>query len=316
MPSAEKRNNWYVLLAGLLPPTSDLALGPGLSLRPLTVELSVFDLAAVGAVGFREWAALEPFASAVRCEIESSVDGAAPPGYDTLNRAWLANALLVLRGYASVQAIACSGYTWNMIAGYQARSSEAVKKDFRERGVDAVNNPLPIDLPRFQGMVLDYHFRIFAGRDAKRGPVSDEDAKWINEHFEAFNRLCSDSESFRLALECAVDWRYTKEPRSAIARIWSGIEALFGIQSELVFRISALSAGLLAPRGIERRQRFAAVKKLYGVRSKAVHGDRLSEVDLGKAVVDSFDLLRELLLQAISRGHMLGTDDFDAALFD
>jgi hypothetical protein len=37
-----------------------LTLAPGLTLVPLDSSLSVFDLAAAGAVGFREWAMLEP----------------------------------------------------------------------------------------------------------------------------------------------------------------------------------------------------------------------------------------------------------------
>ena len=54
--------NWYVLAAGLPSPTKPLVLAPGLSIRPLSSELTVFDLAAAGGVGFREWATLKtPF---------------------------------------------------------------------------------------------------------------------------------------------------------------------------------------------------------------------------------------------------------------
>ena len=56
--------NRYVLLAGLPPPDNILLLGSGVTLRPLPDQLSVFDLAAAGAQGFREWALLEPVAAA------------------------------------------------------------------------------------------------------------------------------------------------------------------------------------------------------------------------------------------------------------
>jgi hypothetical protein len=46
--------------------------------------LSVFDLAAAGAVGFREWAMLEPLAAACTSGIESAADAATLPGYDAL----------------------------------------------------------------------------------------------------------------------------------------------------------------------------------------------------------------------------------------
>jgi hypothetical protein len=151
--------------------------------------------------------------------------------------------------------------------------------------------------------------------DARTDPVSSDDAQWTTTHFEAFNRLASQSEPFRLALEAATDWRYAKEPRLAVGRIWSGIEALFGISSELVYRISILTASLLEERGAPRKARYQAVKKLYGLRSKAVHGERLPQEHLVAAMNDSNRLLRELLLLTIERGHSLGADDFDDALF-
>src|SRR5262245_43619859 len=99
-PSLEAHDgNWYVLIAGLPRPATARTLAPGVSLRPLENPISVFDLAAVGAVGFQGWAVLEPVAPTCRSEIESAKDAAILPGYDTLNRAWLASTLLVLRGF-------------------------------------------------------------------------------------------------------------------------------------------------------------------------------------------------------------------------
>jgi len=63
--------NWYVLMMGLTGPQKPLTLAPGLTLVPLDSPLSVFDLAAAGAVGFREWAMLEPVAHLCTCEIET-----------------------------------------------------------------------------------------------------------------------------------------------------------------------------------------------------------------------------------------------------
>ena len=141
------------------------------------------------------------------------------------------------------------------------------------------------------------------------------DATWIATHFGTFNRLASKSEPFRLALEAAIDWRYAKDPRLAVGRIWSGIEAVFGISSELVYRVSILCASLLEERGGPRKARFQAVKKLYGLRSKAVHGEPLAEEQLVSSMNDSHRLLRELLLLTIKKGHVLGAKDFDDALF-
>src|SRR5207253_1658013 len=107
------QGNWYVLVSGLSLGVSPVQMASGLTLRALEAPLSVFDLAAAGAVGFREWAVLEPFAAACTAELESAADAATSPGYDALNRAWLASALLNLRGFTGHLSLACSAYSWN-----------------------------------------------------------------------------------------------------------------------------------------------------------------------------------------------------------
>jgi Apea-like HEPN len=304
--------NWYVLIAGLPRPNDPLEITPGLSLRPLDSPLSVFDLAAAGAVGFREWAILEPFTRICTCEIETATLQAALPGYDALNRAWLVSALLVLRGFSRHLAVACSAYSWNLVAGHQKRTSSEFRHKIEEGGVIDHSKR---DLPQFHGNVLDYHLKIFAEKAARTDSITDEDAVWIRNHFDVCNRLAHESNAFRLALEAAVDWRYAKEPRSAVARLWGGIEAIFGISSELVYRISLLTASLLEPRGEARKARFAAVKRLYGLRSKVVHGEDLTQEKINSAMNDSYHLLRDLLLLTIAKGHVLRENDFDEAVF-
>jgi len=167
----------------------------------------------------------------------------------------------------------------------------------------------------FHGNLLDFHLTLLSNWDAKTEPVTTQDAAWIFDHFEVFNSLAAQNQPFRLALEAAIDWRYAKEARSAVARLWSGIEAVFGITSELVYRISLLSACLLADRGHERRKKFDEVKKLYGLRSKVVHGEQLAEDKIASALNDSYHLLADLLLYTINKGHVLGQADFDSAVF-
>ncbi len=307
--------NWYVLVAGLVRPKAPLTMAPGLSLIPLEAPLSVFDLAAVGAVGFREWAVLEPMSNLCTCEIETAKDSDIVPGYDTLNRAWLVSALLVLRGFSRHVGVACSAYSWNTVAGHQKRTAHLFREQAQEEGLDSAVFKPKRDLPPFRGNLLDFHTRLLIDSNSRNDQVSDEDTGWIYKSFGTFNRLASESEAFRLALEAAIDWRYTKEPRIAIGRIWAGIEALFGISSELVYRISSLCASLLEQRGAPRKARFHTVKGLYGLRSKAVHGDRLSQGQLESAMNDSYMILRELLVLTIERGSVLTGNDLDDALF-
>lgn len=171
------------------------------------------------------------------------------------------------------------------------------------------------DLPLFKGNLLDFHTHYLVSKNSQKDILTGEDAEWVLKHFENFNALAAKSEKFRFALEAAVDWRFSKNPRIALARIWSGIEALFGVTSELVFRISLLCAFLLEPTGGSRLEKFQAVKKLYGVRSKAVHGDEISEDKLYEGMTQSFELLRDLLLQAVERGTELSEADIDRIIF-
>ena len=163
---------------------------------------------------------------------------------------------------------------------------------------------------------LNPHRSCLCGNVGCRNDAPKEaDAEWIRTRFDTFNRLASDNEAFRFALEAAIDWRFAKEPRSAVARLWGGIEALFGISSELVYRISLYSACLLAERGEARRRKFEEVKRLYGIRSKVVHGEKMEDERISQAMSDSYHLLRDLLLLAVERGKPITIADVDDAIF-
>jgi hypothetical protein len=290
-------------------------LAGGITLVPLIDHLSIFDLASAGAVGFQQWAVIEGIAAACTCEIESALDAAVSPGYDTLNRAWLASALLVLRGFSAHIAPACSSYSWGVIAGHRTRTAPSFHEQLQEEGVDdAVNRPKH-DLPHFKGGILDFHLSILVHDARRTDAVNADDAAWIRQHFDAYDQLAANSQAFRFALESAYDWRFAKDPRIAVARLWSGIEALFGIKTELVFRISLACASLLEPRGLPRKAFFEDVKRLYNLRSKAVHGQEIAERDMASAMNESFDLLRRLLLLSIELGHSISEADIDEALF-
>lgn len=301
--------NWHVLVSGLPRPSEPITLAPGITVVPLPAPLDVFDLAAVGSAGFREWAALEPVIRGCTCEIESAKDSDIQPGFDTMNRAWLAMSMLVLRGYSRVNGVAASAYSWGMIPipGKSASWDGPVEPSKRRARTD---------LPRFKGGLLDFHLRMLHDGSSVAECLSETDAEWLRVHFSAANQLVSDSQKFYLAMQAAVDWRFAKDMRSAIAHVWSGIEAIFGVSAELVYRISLTAASLLTPRGPERKARFKAIKKLYGLRSKAVHGSNISDENMDFALSGSSRLLRELLILTVEKGHVLNQDDFDKALFE
>jgi hypothetical protein len=302
---------WNLKVAG------NVRLAPGLTLRPLGGPLEIWDLAAAGAVGFREWATLEPFAHNLHCELESAKDAAILPGYDALNRAWLASCLLLLRGFGRLLPVAASAYSWQSVAGHQKRTKNVFQEQMAQaqEGVEAALHSSKGGLPPFTGCLLDYHLRILTCRSTGNEELGEADAEWIRIQFDKFNELASSSERFRFALEASNDWRYCKDARTAISRLWAGIECLFGVSSELVFRLSLMAASVLYPRGSQRRECFHRVKKLYGVRSKAVHGDDISEEGLNEGLDNSFCLLRDLLLAFIVRGSVYSEEDYEQAIF-
>ena len=164
------------------------------------------------------------------------------------------------------------------IAGHQARTSDVLQQLIRE-GVDAAVYRSERQLPPFHGNLLDYHLKTLPVGGSRQDPVNVADAEWCQTHFATFNTLAAESDQFRFALEGALDWRYAIDLRSAIARIWT-IEALFGLSTELTYRLSLYAASLLEPRGEARKTRFDSVQSLYKVRSKAVHGGHILEDDL------------------------------------
>jgi hypothetical protein len=113
---------WFVIGNGIEMESQQIEFLPNLKINRINSEISVFDLAAAGAKGFREWAILEPISSSCHVEIESINEGIST-GYDVLNRAWLLNTMLVLRKKLKSNFIAYSSYSWNEIAGFQKRSS-------------------------------------------------------------------------------------------------------------------------------------------------------------------------------------------------
>ena len=314
MSEEQRSGNWYVLVWNLKLPAS-LRVAPGLTLRPLNAPLTVWDLAATGAAGFREWATLEPFVHNIHCELETAKDAAVLPGYDALNRAWLTCCLLLLRGFGRSLPIAVSAYTWQSVAGHQEGTKSVFHEQLAEEGVEAAVHSSRRDLPPFTGFLLDYHLRILTCPSCAKGELTDGDAEWIREHFDKFNELASSSERFRFALEAVNDWRYSKDARIAISRLWAGIECLFGISSELVYRLSLMSASVLHPKGPQRRDCFHRVKKLYRIRSKAVHGDNVSDERLTEGLDGSFCLLRDLLLAFVGHGKEYSEEDYETAIF-
>jgi len=149
--------------------------------------------------------------------------------------------------------------------------------------------------------VTNYHLR-----GLSRGtPVAltEADISWIESNYEKALTLL-DNESFQNAAHCLASYRWHSMPRARLAILWSGIEGLFGVESEIVFRVSLYTARFLEPHDNARqREVFGRVKELYKLRSKAVHGGRMKG-NANEGVDESASLLRTLVRRCAELGSM------------
>lgn len=128
--------------------------------------------------------------------------------------------------------------------------------------------------------------------------LTSDDEQWLQMYAGRARKLLEDP-GFQTAVHSLASFHWHPHPRTRLALIWSGIEALFGIDSEVVFRVSLYTAKFLAPDDTSERVKiFADVKRLYKQRSAAVHGSKMKG-DLQLAVQESAALLRRLIRRCV-----------------
>lgn len=144
--------------------------------------------------------------------------------------------------------------------------------------------------------ITNFHLR---GLNIKPYKLTEEDSQWLENKFISARDLLEFPE-FQHAVHCLSTYRWHTYPGARLAIIWSGIEGLFKIDSEVVFRLSLYISRFLEPEDKkERKGRFKEVKALYKQRSVAVHGSRIKG-DLANGVEASAKLLNRLIHECIN----------------
>ena len=289
----ERKMSFYVLIIGYFETENLIDFGNGIRIKPINKKIEVFDLAALGARGFQEWAILEPIIHACKYEIISDFYGDTKNGYDLLNRVWLFSQIAMHRNI-NMQCIAYSTESWESYSGLHRLKN--------------IENRVSIG-------ILDYHREVIAFKKDGKTNFSEEDVNWIKDNFNVYNSLANKNTKFRIALESASNWRYSHSGRLAVASIWAGIESLFSVNSELVFRISLYIANALETQPYNRLQKFRHIKNLYSKRSKAVHGEDLSDKDLLQIIHDSFDVLKDLIVNIVENNEMFTEERINKLMF-
>lgn len=288
----------YTLLYGLNIREKEIRVTDNITLRRIDEKMNLFDIIGLVASGFRESLLLELLSGGCNTELIYTSKSEADHLNVHLGIAWTSMVLIHLRGFHKSMGVTVSTQSWADISGHDARKGK------------------PIEIySDFGAQLLDFHISFLKSSKGNRILFTKNDAKWIEDRMENSLKLWEEA-SFRLAFIACQDWRYAKDRRIAITRIWSGIEAIMGVNMELKFRISSLVASLLEPRGKRRLKKYRKVQKLYDIRSRVVHGDnKLRESKISEVLEASYDLLRSLVLLEIERGHVFTKSDFENALF-
>lgn len=123
--------------------------------------------------------------------------------------------------------------------------------------------------------------------------ISEEDELWLEKYYKTAYKLL-EKDSFQTAVHTMASYRWHSVPRVQLAVIWSGIESLFNVNTEVSFRISLYIANFLGENEAQAQQIFKQVRKMYSSRSAAVHGNKTKD-NLESAVEESANLLTRML---------------------
>ena len=121
----------------------------------------------------------------------------------------------------------------------------------------------------------------------------------------------------RLSYAASIAYTHFSHPNLSVrvATIWSGIEAMIGVDQELRFRIALYVSKLFGESESEITKLFAETKKLYDGRSKCVHGSGLKTREEEKNLYyKSLNLLCDLIVRACQNGKVPEKEDIEKTI--
>ena len=162
------------------------------------------------------------------------------------------------------------------------------------------------------------HFAVATPHTAFRRPAnailaSSDRLAWARRNMASFDSLQKDR-TFAVALMSYTNSHHLFGHGSRIMQLWSGIECLFKVSSEISRTLAMYSALLLGEGDSNLRYKcFKEIKKDYGVRSKVVHGT----VENGEALEEAYSRASKLLARLLSRcvelARVPSTEELDRA---
>ena len=153
--------------------------------------------------------------------------------------------------------------------------------------------------------VANYQLKGLNRDNIKNITVSEH--KWLKNNYSKAKSLM-DNEMYSNAVHSLSSYRWHSMPRAQLALLWSAIEGIFGVDYELSFRLSLYISKYLSPnRKDSQKKIFSDIKKLYTIRSKAVHGGKLKNST--DAINSTVTILRKLVMKCAENGKLPETNN-------
>jgi len=124
-----------------------------------------------------------------------------------------------------------------------------------------------------------------------------EDARWIKLHMEAGLRFVNEPK-FQNAMQALTSYHCVPYPTMRLLVAWSGLEALFGVDQELSFRLSLHVTNFLKS-DIDRHSEFEKLRRSYDDRSRVAHGAATKAKAVNEHAMYTRDMLRACLAKCI-----------------
>ena len=125
--------------------------------------------------------------------------------------------------------------------------------------------------------------------------LTTEDETWIEKHYKKARELL-DHQRYNTAVHCMATYTWHSLPNVQLAILWSGIESLFNVSTEVGFRVSLYISNYLSNNHEEAKSLFSHIKDIYNARSSAVHGsNRKLKKPIDEYVNNSADILNRLI---------------------
>ncbi|SHJ30469.1 hypothetical protein SAMN02745146_2829 [Hymenobacter daecheongensis DSM 21074] len=280
----EKGKYWYFAIIGFVSDDSVLEIEPLARIQKVENPAGEIELACA-LKNKNLFSSIGRYSQKVTYELAISKEFA-KDDQGAFNIAWWIVSALRIRNLVEVLIPVVTDYSWSVIAALPDSSCYA---------------RLLEDIPQAKFYTV-------------RKPVNQDDLNWVGKYLVSFVKLL-EFPKFRLSVESITTHHFASSDRMAVATLWAGIEALFDIQSELRFRIAVSIASILEQRGIGRKNLYKTVKKMYDIRSKAVHGSPLGKIRIEDHIIDTKVLLSNLLCCFIEHGDLMNEEQIDDLIF-